>query len=50
MYIKDYCKCQNRSGNYTETNNWFQYDICNDCNKIIEDGIRSINDNDDIIY
>lgn len=49
MNLSDFCKCQNRSGIHTETDDWYQYDICNDCGKIIEDGIRNINDNGDYL-
>lgn len=45
---KDYCKCKNSSGVHTVTDNWYQYDVCNDCGKILEDGIRPLNDNGDI--
>ena len=46
MNLKDYCKCENRSGIHTDTDNWYQYDICNEYNKIIEDGIRQLDDNE----
>lgn len=49
MNISDFCKCKNRSGIHTETDDWHQYDICNDCAKIIEDGIRNIDDNGDYL-
>lgn len=49
MNLSDFCKCQNRSGVHTETDDWYQYDICNDCGKIIEDGIRNIDDNGDYL-
>ena len=49
MNLYDCCKCKNSSGIHTEIDNWYQYDICNDCGKIIEDGIRPINDNGDYI-
>lgn len=48
MKTTDFCKCKNRSGVYTDFDDWYQYDICNDCNKILEDGIRPLNDNGDI--
>lgn len=48
MDLKHFCKCKNRSGVHTEIDNWYQYDICNDCNKILEDGIRPLDDNSDI--
>lgn len=49
MDLSDFCKCQNCSGVHTETDDWYQYDICNDCGKIIEDGIRNIDDNGDYL-
>lgn len=48
MNLKDFCKCQNSSGVHTECNDWYQYDICNNCGKVLEDGIRQIDDNGDI--
>lgn len=47
MNFKDYCKCQNSSGIHTVFDNWYQYDVCNDCNKIIEDSLRQLDDNGD---
>mgnify|MGYP007131982960 CR=1 FL=1 len=47
MNINDFCQCKNPSSVYTETDNFYQYDICNDCGKVLEDGIRSIDDNGD---
>lgn len=44
MNLKDYCRCKNRSGVHTETNDWYQYDVCNDCEKVLEDGMRNLND------
>lgn len=44
----DYCKCESRSGVHTDIDSWYQYDICNDCGKILEDGIRPIDDDGDI--
>lgn len=49
MNLSDYCKCKKSSGCHTEVDNWYQYDICNDCGKVLEDGIRSINDNGDYL-
>lgn len=48
MNLNDFCKCKNRSGIYTECDDWYQYDICNDCNKILEDGIRQLDDDGNI--
>lgn len=48
MNNKDYCKCNSRTGVHTETNCDYQYDVCNDCGKVLEDGIRPIDDNGDI--
>ena len=45
MNLKDFCKCKNSSGVHTEYNDWYQYDICNDCGKILEDSIRQTDDN-----
>lgn len=50
MNLHDYCKCKNSSGSHTEFNSWYQYDVCNDCGKVLEDGIRNINDNEDYYY
>ena len=47
MDLKNYCKCENPSGVYTEIDDWYQYDICEDCKKVLEDGIRPIDDNGD---
>lgn len=47
MNLKDFCKCEKSSGLHTGTNAWYQFDICNDCGKVIEDGIRPIDDNGD---
>ena len=47
MDLKDYCKCTNRSGVHTDITDWYQYDVCNDCGKILEDGIRQLDDNGD---
>lgn len=44
----DYCKCNSRTGVHTETDEWYQYDICNNCGKVLKDGIRPIDDNGDI--
>lgn len=49
MDLKDYCKCDKSSGVHTETDEWYQYDICNDCGKVLEDGIRNIDDNGDYL-
>lgn len=48
MDNKDYCKCNPCTRVHTETDEWYQYDICNDCGKVLEDGIRPIDDNGDI--
>lgn len=48
MDLKDYCTCKKSSGVHTETDDWYQYDICNDCNKVLEDGIRPLDDNGDL--
>lgn len=45
MNLKDFCKCEKSSSLHTDTNDWYQFDICNDCGKVIEDGVRPINDN-----
>ena len=47
MSLHDYCKCKNPSSVHTETDDWYQYDVCNDCGKKLEDGIRQIDDNGD---
>lgn len=31
-----------------DIDSWYQYDVCNDCRKVLEDGIRPIDDNGDI--
>lgn len=49
MNLSDYCKCEKSSGCHTKIDNWYQYDICNDCEKVLEDGIRNINDNSDYL-
>lgn len=49
MDLKDYCKCNISSGVHTEIDNYYQYDICNDCGKVLEDGIRPLDDNGDCL-
>ncbi len=51
--IDDFCKCKNSSGVYTNTGSWGHWDICLDCNKVIEDSFSYYNhydgeDHDDI--
>lgn len=48
MNIKDFCKCKNVISVHTETDDFYQYDICNNCGKVLEDGIRPLDDNGDI--
>lgn len=44
----DFCKCKKPSGVHTVCDDWKQYDFCNDCGKVLEDGIRPLEDNGDI--
>ena len=48
MQENDFCRCEKVESVYTTTDDWYQYDRCNKCNKVLEDGIRPI-DQDDII-
>lgn len=49
MNLDDYCRCEKSSGVHTEISDWCQYDVCNDCGKVLEDGFRSIDDNGDYL-
>lgn len=39
----EYCTCKNSNSVHTEFNDWYEWDVCNDCNKMIEDSIRELN-------
>lgn len=45
MNIRDFCNCEKHSSIYTVCDDWYQYDICSDCEKVLEDGIRPLDDN-----
>lgn len=36
----EYCKCKNPTGVYSECNDMGYWDICCDCNKIVEDSFE----------
>ncbi len=52
MNNKDYCKCKKSSAVTTDFNDFYEYDICCDCGKIIEDSFRPLNhyDGEDHVY
>lgn len=48
MNLYDYCKCTEVHSVHTDFNDWYQFDICNKCGKVLEDSIRPLDDNGDI--
>ena len=36
MEIQEYCQCENSSGVYTETSDFGYWDVCCDCNKVVD--------------
>ena len=43
MIKYDYCKCPGRGMLTSGFNDWYEYDVCCNCGKIIEDSFRSLN-------
>jgi len=43
MQEKDFCKCKNIGKITSSFDDWYEYDICCNCGKIIEDSIRPLN-------
>lgn len=41
-----FCQCEHSSSYHTDTNDWGQWDVCNDCNKPIEDSFEYYNHHD----
>lgn len=48
MNPEEFCRCNKPSSVHTEIDDWYQFDVCNDCGKVLEDGIRPLDDNGDI--
>lgn len=40
---EEYCTCESVSSVHTGTNDWYIFDICDNCNKVIEDSIQNLN-------
>lgn len=43
MQEKDYCKCKNIGKVTSSFDDWYEFDICCNCGKIIEDSFRPLN-------
>lgn len=39
----EYCSCQDIQSVHTETDDFYQWDVCDKCNKPIEDSMQSLN-------
>lgn len=50
--MEKYCQCKSISRVYTDYNNWYQFDRCCHCDKIIESSIEPLNhmDGEDFVY
>lgn len=46
MAETEYCKCKNSSGVYSPTNDFGYWDVCKDCDKVIEDSYEYFNHHD----
>ena len=48
----DYCKCKNVSKITTDYNDFYEFDICCTCGKILEDSYRPLNhfDGEDNVF
>lgn len=39
----EYCTCEDSKGVHTETNDFYQWDVCEICGKPIEDSVQGLN-------
>lgn len=51
-YENDFCQCEHCSSIYTNFNDWYEWDVCSDCEKPIENSLRELNhyDGDDHVF
>ncbi len=47
MKLTEFCKCEQTSSVHTETNDIGQWDVCNICNKPMEDSFEYFNQCDE---
>lgn len=47
-----FCSCKKSSSIHTETDDFMQWDVCNDCCKVIEDSMQYLNhyDGEDHVF
>jgi hypothetical protein len=52
MKKEDYCQCKQPSNVYTNFNNWYEFDCCGNCGKIIEGTFRPLDhyDGEDHVF
>lgn len=43
MIKEDYCQCKSFSKVYTDFDDWYEFDRCSNCGKIIKDSFRELN-------
>lgn len=50
--MEKYCQCKSLTKVYTDFDDWYQFDHCYECKKIIEDSIEPLNhmDGEDFVY
>lgn len=53
MNDRDFCQCKSTNSVTSDFNDWYEYDICCSCGKIIEDSFRPLDHydgEDHVIY